>query len=165
MNASSRTWRNGSTVIACSACAMELFPTLPMPLRTMMRGPLLIVARPELSTLLAYPLYPRACLGGHRLRIDRSPCGGLALCNVACPLQDALPFAKRRYHRHPWQRGGASPRADEGRPPMTGEKPGEKPESTAQPAEPAPHYHGHRQRLRQRFLAAGSEAVSDYEVL
>jgi len=43
--------------------------------------------------------------------------------------------------------------------------PGEKPESTAPPAEPAPHYHGHRQRLRQRFLAAGSDAVSDYEVL
>jgi DNA repair protein RadC len=43
--------------------------------------------------------------------------------------------------------------------------PGEKSESTAQPAEPAPHYHGHRQRLRQRFLAAGSDAVSDYEVL
>ena len=42
---------------------------------------------------------------------------------------------------------------------------GEKPESTAPPAEPAPHYHGHRQRLRQRFLAAGSDAVSDYEVL
>ena len=43
--------------------------------------------------------------------------------------------------------------------------PGETPESTAQPEEPAPHYHGHRQRLRQRFLAAGSDAVSDYEVL
>jgi len=28
-----------------------------------------------------------------------------------------------------------------------------------------PHYHGHRARLRQRFLAAGSEAVSDYELL
>ena len=42
---------------------------------------------------------------------------------------------------------------------------GEKPESTVPPAEPAPHYHGHRQRLRQRFLAAGSDAVSDYEVL
>jgi DNA repair protein RadC len=27
------------------------------------------------------------------------------------------------------------------------------------------HYHGHRQRLRERFLAAGSEAVSDYELL
>jgi DNA repair protein RadC len=44
---------------------------------------------------------------------------------------------------------------------------GERPKAAAQPAEaePAPHYHGHRQRLRQRFLAAGSEAVSDYEVL
>jgi DNA repair protein RadC len=28
-----------------------------------------------------------------------------------------------------------------------------------------PHYHGHRARLRQRFLDAGSEAVSDYELL
>ena len=32
-------------------------------------------------------------------------------------------------------------------------------------AEKAPHYHGHRARLRQRFLDAGSEAVSDYELL
>src|SRR2546423_6284819 len=31
--------------------------------------------------------------------------------------------------------------------------------------EKAPHYHGHRARLRQRFLEAGSEAVSDYELL
>jgi DNA repair protein RadC len=29
----------------------------------------------------------------------------------------------------------------------------------------APHYHGHRQRLRDRFRDAGSEAVSDYELL
>ena len=28
-----------------------------------------------------------------------------------------------------------------------------------------PHYHGHRQRLRERFLEAGSEALSDYEML
>jgi len=42
---------------------------------------------------------------------------------------------------------------------------GEKPKGSPQSAEPAPHYHGHRQRLRQRFLAAGSDAVSDYEVL
>src|SRR6266508_1278836 len=27
------------------------------------------------------------------------------------------------------------------------------------------HYYGHRQRLRQRFLDAGSDAVSDYELL
>ena len=29
----------------------------------------------------------------------------------------------------------------------------------------APHYHGHRERLRARFLAAGADAVSDYELL
>jgi DNA repair protein RadC len=32
-------------------------------------------------------------------------------------------------------------------------------------AEAAPHYHGHRQRLRARFLQAGAEALSDYELL
>ena len=32
-------------------------------------------------------------------------------------------------------------------------------------AEGAPHYHGHRERLRARFRAAGPEAVSDYELL
>src|SRR5437867_4575389 len=35
----------------------------------------------------------------------------------------------------------------------------------AEKTEKAPHYHGHRARLRQRFLEAGSEAVSDYELL
>jgi DNA repair protein RadC len=29
----------------------------------------------------------------------------------------------------------------------------------------APHFHGHRQRLRERFRDAGSNAVSDYELL
>ena len=28
-----------------------------------------------------------------------------------------------------------------------------------------PHYHGHRQRLRQKFLQAGAEALADYEIL
>jgi DNA repair protein RadC len=28
-----------------------------------------------------------------------------------------------------------------------------------------PHYHGHRQRLRQRFLEAGPSALADYELL
>ena len=28
-----------------------------------------------------------------------------------------------------------------------------------------PHYHGHRQRLRERFLAGGSESLPDYELL
>jgi len=31
--------------------------------------------------------------------------------------------------------------------------------------EAAPHYHGHRERLRARFRTAGSGAVSDYELL
>ncbi len=29
----------------------------------------------------------------------------------------------------------------------------------------APHYHGHRERLRSRFREAGSEALCDYELL
>jgi DNA repair protein RadC len=29
----------------------------------------------------------------------------------------------------------------------------------------APHYHGHRGRLRQRFRSAGADALSDYELL
>ena len=32
------------------------------------------------------------------------------------------------------------------------------------PAEP-PHYHGHRERLRERFHGAGPDALSDYELL
>ena len=31
--------------------------------------------------------------------------------------------------------------------------------------ETRPHYHGHRERLRERFRDAGAEAVSDYELL
>ena len=38
-------------------------------------------------------------------------------------------------------------------------------EERAERADKAPHYHGHRARLRARFLDAGSEAVSDYELL
>src|SRR6187399_3614261 len=35
------------------------------------------------------------------------------------------------------------------------------------PDEPAetPHYHGHRERLRERFYSAGPDALSDYELL
>jgi DNA repair protein RadC len=29
----------------------------------------------------------------------------------------------------------------------------------------APHYHGHRERLRERFITAGAEALADYEML
>jgi DNA repair protein RadC len=32
-------------------------------------------------------------------------------------------------------------------------------------AEASPHYHGHRERLRARFLDAGPEAVTEYELL
>ena len=32
-------------------------------------------------------------------------------------------------------------------------------------AEAAPHYSGHRERLRQRFRDAGADALSDYELL
>src|SRR5258708_18734416 len=32
-------------------------------------------------------------------------------------------------------------------------------------AEAPPHYHGHRERLRERFREAGSAAVTDYELL
>lgn len=43
------------------------------------------------------------------------------------------------------------------------------PESPAQkakkPAEPKPHFHGHRKRLRDRFLQAGAGALADYELL
>jgi hypothetical protein len=41
-------------------------------------------------------------------------------------------------------------------------------EGTKQPtglAEPAPHFHGHRERLRARFLQGGSDALADYELL
>lgn len=33
------------------------------------------------------------------------------------------------------------------------------------PSAETPHYHGHRQRLRERFQAAGPDALSDYELL
>ena len=29
----------------------------------------------------------------------------------------------------------------------------------------APHFHGHRERLRERFREAGADALSDYEML
>jgi DNA repair protein RadC len=33
------------------------------------------------------------------------------------------------------------------------------------PADEAPHYHGHRERLRARFRQAGAEGLHDYELL
>jgi DNA repair protein RadC len=37
-------------------------------------------------------------------------------------------------------------------------------DSKTEPAE-TPHYHGHRERLRERFHGAGPDALSDYELL
>ena len=42
------------------------------------------------------------------------------------------------------------------------------PAKTSNPDDPSaetPHYHGHRERLRERFHAAGPESLSDYELL
>ena len=33
------------------------------------------------------------------------------------------------------------------------------------PSSEPPHYHGHRERLRERFFSAGPDALSDYELL
>jgi DNA repair protein RadC len=35
----------------------------------------------------------------------------------------------------------------------------------AEPPAETPHYHGHRQRLRERFVTAGPAALADYELL
>ena len=47
---------------------------------------------------------------------------------------------------------------------MFGPMPARTTPSPDQPAE-TPHYHGHRERLRERFYGAGPEALSDYELL
>src|SRR5260221_5559960 len=42
------------------------------------------------------------------------------------------------------------------------------PAKTGKPDDPStetPHYHGHRERLRERFYTAGPDALSDYELL
>jgi DNA repair protein RadC len=43
--------------------------------------------------------------------------------------------------------------------------PDQKPASGRNAAEAPPHYHGHRERLRDRFREAGTDALSDYELL
>jgi len=45
------------------------------------------------------------------------------------------------------------------------ESPGESHNQVTGLSETAPHFHGHRERLRARFRAAGSEAIADYELL
>lgn len=39
------------------------------------------------------------------------------------------------------------------------------PEPEAKDAGDIPHYHGHRDRLRQRFITGGADALADYELL
>src|SRR5260370_20345204 len=40
-----------------------------------------------------------------------------------------------------------------------------KPLHLAETADDTPHYHGHRERLRQRLIAAGADNLPDYELL
>jgi len=40
-----------------------------------------------------------------------------------------------------------------------------KPDDSKDEPDETPHYHGHRERLRERFHAAGPDALSDYELL
>jgi DNA repair protein RadC len=47
----------------------------------------------------------------------------------------------------------------------SGNKSGDRQDGAGKLAEPLPHYHGHRARLRQRFREAGPEALPDYELL
>jgi len=40
-----------------------------------------------------------------------------------------------------------------------------KPADVEEAGSPAPHYHGHRDRLRQRFVESGPKSLQDYELL
>src|SRR5471032_3530688 len=40
-----------------------------------------------------------------------------------------------------------------------------KPDESEDHSAETPHYHGHRERLRERFHSAGPDALSDYELL
>ena len=42
---------------------------------------------------------------------------------------------------------------------------GDDPQPSLRPADETPHYHGHRERLRERFRKGGAEALADYELL
>jgi DNA repair protein RadC len=48
---------------------------------------------------------------------------------------------------------------------MTSAKRRRKPPHFAEAADDPPHYHGHRERLRQRLIAAGADNLPDYELL
>lgn len=57
--------------------------------------------------------------------------------------------------------GGQGPRRTRGRKAEAAPLPG----ILSEIAVPAPHYHGHRERLRARFQEAGVDALPDYELL
>ncbi len=48
---------------------------------------------------------------------------------------------------------------------MTEARPRGKPRHLAETADETPHYHGHRERLRQRLITAGADNLPDYELL
>ena len=48
---------------------------------------------------------------------------------------------------------------------MTEAKPRRKPRQLAETTDDKPHYHGHRERLRQRLVDAGAANLPDYELL
>ena len=45
------------------------------------------------------------------------------------------------------------------------EKPRQKPLGLKEAMSAAPHFHGHRQRLRERLIAAGADNLPDYELM
>ena len=44
-------------------------------------------------------------------------------------------------------------------------RPRRKPLRLSETSDDTPHYHGHRERLRQRLIAAGAESLPDYELV
>ena len=48
---------------------------------------------------------------------------------------------------------------------LIGQAPDTEAKPVAPPVKAKPHYHGHRERLRERFHEAGAAALSDYELL
>ena len=81
-----------------------------------------------------------------RLRGVHDLAGRAPQATIRLNLRHRAPIAKRRSSRHA---ACMPPKPD--------------------PAEPLwpkpPHYHGHRERLRARFMEAGAEALADYEML
>lgn len=72
------------------------------------------------------------------------------------PADDSTPRAQAARSPQPTAAPAPAP------PPEPAPRPA--PDARAEPAV-TPHYHDHRTRLRQRFLAAGPDSVADYEML